>query len=54
MYGGGLKHNPRAVVKAITHRKNAIFQYATIGCRYPWYTDNMLRLPAVEADIFGA
>ena len=31
MYGGGLKHNVRAVVKAITHRKNGIFQYATIG-----------------------
>jgi len=54
MYGGGLKHNPRAIVKAITHRKNAIFQYATIGCGHPWYTDNMLQLPAVEADIFGA
>jgi 2,5-furandicarboxylate decarboxylase 1 len=54
MYGGGLKHNVRAVVKAITHRKNGIFQYATIGCGHPWYTDNMLQLPAVEADIFGA
>ena len=26
MYGGGLKHNVRALVKAITHRKNGIFQ----------------------------
>jgi UbiD family decarboxylase len=54
MYGGGLKHNPRVVVKAITHRKNGIYQYATIGCGHPWFTDNMLQLPAVEADIFGA
>lgn len=54
MYGGGLKHNPRAVVTAITHRKNGIFQYATIGGGHPWHTDNMLQLPAVEADIFGA
>ncbi len=54
MYGGGLKHNVRAVVKAITHCKNPIFQYATIGCGHPWYADNMLQLPAVEADLFGA
>ena len=44
----------RAVVKAITHRKHGIFQYATIGCGHPWYTDNMLQLPAMEADLFGA
>ncbi len=54
MYGGGLKHNVRAVVTAITHRKDPIFQYATIGCHHPWYTDNMLQLPAMEADLFGA
>lgn len=54
MYGGGLKHNVRAKVKAITYRKGGIFQYATIGCLTPWYTDNMLQLPAVEADLFGA
>ena len=54
MYGGGLKHNVRAVVKAITHRRNPIFQYATIGCSHPWFTDNMLQLPAMEADLFGA
>src|SRR4051812_40998119 len=38
----------------ITHRKDGIFQYATIGCGHPWYTDNMLQLPAMEADLFGA
>ena len=30
-YGGGLPHNNRFVVDCITHRKNAIYQYATIG-----------------------
>lgn len=54
MYGGGLKHNVRAVVKAITYRKGGIFQYATIGGGHPWYTDNMLQLPALEADLYGA
>ncbi len=54
MYGGGIKHNYRAVVKAMTYRKGGIFQHATIGGAHPWYTDNMLQLPAVEADIFGA
>lgn len=54
MYGGGLKHNVRARVKAITYRRGGIFQYATIGGLTPWYSDNMLQLPAVEADLFGA
>ena len=54
MYGGGIKHNFRAKVHCITHRKNAIYQYATIGGKYPWYTDNMLQLPAIEADLFTA
>ena len=54
MYGGGLKHNIRAVVKAMTYRKGGIYQYATIGCSHPWYTDNMIQLPAIEADLFHA
>lgn len=54
MYGGGMKHNVRCIVKAITYRKGGIFQYATIGGGHPWYTDNMLQLPALEADLFGA
>jgi 4-hydroxy-3-polyprenylbenzoate decarboxylase len=54
MYGGGLKQNPIFKVNCITHRKNAIFQHATIGGSHPWYTDNMLQLPAVETDIFYA
>jgi len=54
MYGGGMKRNYRAVVTAMTFRKGGIFQHATIGGTHPWYTDNMLQLPALEADIFGA
>ncbi|MDF2997285.1 MAG: UbiD family decarboxylase [Xanthobacteraceae bacterium] len=54
MYGGGLKHNYRLKVKAMTHRKGAIFQHGTIGGLRPWFTDNMLQLPAIEADLFGA
>jgi 4-hydroxy-3-polyprenylbenzoate decarboxylase len=42
------------VVKAMTYRKGGIYQHATIGGNHPWYTDNMLQLPALEADIFGA
>lgn len=53
MYGGGLKHNIRCNVKAMTYRKGGIYQYATIGCSHPWYTDNMLQLPAIEADLFN-
>lgn len=54
MYGGGIKHNFRLKVKAITYRKNPIYQHCTIGGLHPWYTDNMLQLPAIEADLFGA
>jgi 4-hydroxy-3-polyprenylbenzoate decarboxylase len=54
MYGGGLKQNPIFKVHCITHRKNAIYQHATIGGGHPWYTDNMLQLPSVEADLFYA
>lgn len=52
MYGGGLKHNPIFRVKCMTYRKGGIYQHGTIGGIHPWYTDNMLQLPAVEADIF--
>ena len=53
MYGGGIKHNPRYVVHCMTYRKGAIYQHATIGGSHPWYTDNMIQLPAVEADLFN-
>lgn len=54
MYGGGLKQNPIFRVHCITYRKNAIYQHATIGGGHPWYTDNMLQLPSLEADLFYA
>ena len=53
MYGGGIKHNFRAVVRCMTFRKGGIYQHATIGGQHPWYTDNMLQLPAIEADLYG-
>lgn len=54
MYGGGLKHNIRAKVKAMTYRKNPIYQHVTIGGLTPWYSDNMLQLPAIESDMLLA
>jgi 4-hydroxy-3-polyprenylbenzoate decarboxylase len=54
MYGGGVKHNYRAKVHAMTYRKGGIYQHATIGGMHPGYTDNMLQLPAIEADVYGA
>jgi 4-hydroxy-3-polyprenylbenzoate decarboxylase len=54
MYGGGMKHNPRVVIHCMTYRKGAIYQTATIGGAHPGFTDNMLQLPAVESDIYGA
>ena len=54
MYGGGIKHNYRLKVKAMTHRKTPIYQHCTIGGLHPWYSDNMLQVPAIEADVFTA
>jgi 2,5-furandicarboxylate decarboxylase 1 len=54
MYGGGIKHNVRVVVRCMTYRKGGIYQHATIGGSHPWYTDNMLQLPAIEADLYAA
>ena len=53
MYGGGLKHNPRVVIHCMTFRKNAVYQHATIGCKHPGYTDNMVQLPMIESDLFN-
>jgi 4-hydroxy-3-polyprenylbenzoate decarboxylase len=52
MYGRGLHHNPRIVYHCMTYRKNPIFQLATVGGGQPWFTDNMIQLPAVEGDLF--
>lgn len=54
MYGGGLKQNPIFKVHCMTYRKNGIYQHGTIGGSHPWYTDNMLQLPSLEADLFYA
>ena len=54
MYGGGIKHNVRYKIHCMTYRKGGIYQHATIGGSHPWYTDNMLQLPSIEADIFDA
>jgi 2,5-furandicarboxylate decarboxylase 1 len=54
MYGGGIKHNVRYKINCMTYRSGGIYQHATIGGSHPWYTDNMLQLPSIEADIFGA
>src|SRR5664279_1758778 len=53
MYGGGIKHNFRAKVHAMTFRRGGIYQHATIGGGHPWYTDNMLQIPVIEADLFN-
>src|SRR5712691_10856632 len=54
MYGGGMKHNPIFRVQCMTYRKGGIFQHATIGGGHPWFTDNMLQLWSIEADIYDA
>jgi 4-hydroxy-3-polyprenylbenzoate decarboxylase len=34
MYGGGLKHNPRVVIRCMTYRRGGIYQYAAIGGKH--------------------
>jgi 4-hydroxy-3-polyprenylbenzoate decarboxylase len=53
-YGGGLPHNNRFVVDCITHRKGAIYQYATIGGMHPGRTDMLALQLAIEADLIVA
>ncbi len=53
-YGGGLPHNNRFVVDCITHRKDAIYQYATIGGMHPGRTDMMAFQPAIEGELYNA
>jgi UbiD family decarboxylase len=53
-YGGGLPHNNRFVVDCITHRKRAIYQYATIGGLHPGRTDMYAFQHAIEGDLFLA
>ena len=51
-YGGGLPHNNRVVIDAITHRKGAIYQHATIGGMHPGRTDMMAGQPGLEGDLY--
>ena len=53
-YGGGLPHNNRFVVDCITHRKSAVYQYATIGGLHPGRSDMSAFQPAVEGDLYEA
>ncbi len=53
-YGGGLPHNNRFVVDCITYRKDAIYQYATIGGLHPGRTDMFAFMPAIEGDLYNA
>ncbi len=53
-YGGGLPHNNRFVVDCVTHRKNAIYQYASIGGLHPGRTDMFAFQPAIEGDLYNA
>ena len=53
-YGGGLPKNNRFVVDCITHRKDAIYQYATIGGLHPGRTDMSAFQPAIEGDLYLA
>ncbi len=53
-YGGGLPSDCRIIWDCITHRKDAIFQLASIGGMHPGRTDMLVVQPAIEADIYGA
>jgi len=53
-YGGGLPHNCRLVIDCITHRKNCVFQHATIGGMLPGYSDMQVMNIAMEAEIMKA
>ncbi len=53
-YGGGLPHDNRFVVDYITHRRGAIYQYASIGGLHPGRTDMSAFQPAIEADLGAA
>lgn len=53
-YGGGLPHNNRFVVDCITHRKDAIYQYATIGGLHSGRTDTFAFQPTIEGELYNA
>ncbi len=53
-YGGGLPRNCRLIVDCVTHRKNCVFQHATIGGMQPGFTDMQVMNIAIEAEILKA
>ena len=53
-YGGGLPKNCRLLIDCITHRKNSVFQHATIGGMQPGLTDMQVMNIAIEAEIMKA
>ncbi|MEI6620909.1 MAG: UbiD family decarboxylase [Actinomycetes bacterium] len=53
-YGGGLPHNCRVVIDAITYRKNGIYQHATIGGMHPGRTDMAVWNATIESDLMAA
>ncbi len=53
-YGVGLPRNCRFKVDCITYRKGAIYQHATIGGLHPGWTDDVVWVSTIEADIYNA
>ncbi len=54
MYGGGLKHNNRVVIRCMTYRKGAIYQHATIGGRAAGQTDVAVEALKAEGTLYQA
>jgi 4-hydroxy-3-polyprenylbenzoate decarboxylase len=53
-YGGGVSRNWNVVIDCITHRKDCIYQYATISGLHPGRTDMAVWQLAIEAELFTA
>ncbi len=53
-YAGGVKRNPMLTIKAITHRKGAIFHSATHGGPHIGWTDCHVIYPIIELDLLRA
>ena len=53
-YGGSLKQNPTIRIKAITRRRDALFQSATHGGTRPGSTDMHVFFPMLELDLYMA
>jgi UbiD family decarboxylase len=53
-YGGGVARNWNVVIDCITHRKDCIYQHATISGLHPGRTDMAVWQAAIEAELFTA